>query len=294
MSQYRGGKLPNGHLKLHDRDQQCWITERAAVNLVAFHSPELEFLRSSVLYTALRDFCVVHCNFNQAMQLVKDCQIGRGRAPTVISAIDGCCVYGNGVLDGRDGRFQANSLRFCIGTSNPGRAHTAALGLLRDAFQQRTDPMQIQAAIKDVEVGIEGLTVALQQLTARVDDLTVRYREARSSRKCLPSAISHGAAVAVQNPAACNSSSKWPILERAGADGALRCYSDGQDGLFNVPELLLQERVGELEGAYVLRFNLCLADGRAVSRLRLDEPSKLGGVDTGGHENSLPSGKAHS
>ena len=170
----------------------------------------------------------------------------------------------------------------------------ASLGLLRDAFQQRTDPMQIQAAIHDVGVGIEGLTAALQQLTARVDDLTVRYREARSSRKCLPSAISHGAAVAVQNPAACNSSSKWPILERAGADGALRCYSDGQDGLFNVPELLLQERVGELEGAYVLRFNLCLADGRAVSRLRLDEPSKLGGVDTGGHENSLPSGKAHS
>ena len=25
-----------------------------------------------------------------------------------------------------------------------------------------------------------------------------------------------------------------------------------------------------------------------------DEPSKLGGVDTGGHQNPLPSGKAHS
>lgn len=88
-TQPRGDK----HILMFERNRHFqWKNEFSVTNVIDFHDPDHEFMRKSVVYSALQDYCIVPFSFRECGQKMKDARNHNVTMPDVIDQNEGRCV----------------------------------------------------------------------------------------------------------------------------------------------------------------------------------------------------------
>jgi hypothetical protein len=250
----------NGRLLLHDPTRQqawAWLTERAAVNLVRFHRPELEPLRRNVLYATLGHSCVLHCNLESATERFEACRRALGKCPTIVATVDEMQIQTSGAVNaGRNSTCPPlAAMRTRLGTSDQAALHTAALEELLQATRGFAALIAADRALelRDAQCAAEKCRMEASRAAADKEAILAVYNRERFARgRQGQESLSRSGAVAAEG--------EPPALEPAGLQpgrrGQVVCPAAGADGVFVMPELRLMEGVGTREGIYVVRFSV--------------------------------------
>jgi len=104
---WRGQVAQNDKLVLHNNCQQQnrWLNDRAACNLVEFHNPSHhERLRQTVVFSLIGKYCVLDESYNNLTDKISQLRRNNVQFPDLISVPDGRKIKFNGVMGGRGSR----------------------------------------------------------------------------------------------------------------------------------------------------------------------------------------------